>query len=503
MGNRTFREKLKKAQDFIKVGKYREALSLIIDEEVSSVRELFNKIASLIEIGFALRDEKVLRYGIYLFEEHHKEIIVLVDYRALVYYNLANQYGNMATLKSFDNDYYSCFSRSELQQSKMYYLMALESDKLEEGLKRNIHINLANCFRTLGRFEEALEHYNIALLIDPSSIIALDNKTELMVELSSLYWDKRDDILKESWDLIQDKISDESSLFRRDMLYKTMDSIKVKISDSSYLDEKQVLPAYTIESSSDFEHFYITWCIKNKLYVNLCNFCRKCDYAAGDRALIKKQNISIGKEDRGRFLRLASAYNQLKADYVSARFLLILSRYEDLDLGFVNIMAPMIEIPGMAVIDIKSSLQDQAFLSLWRIWDNIAGFLNIYLSFNKSGFITMKEIWYRDGDVKKEIVEKKDLLLNAVYDIYCDLYKGQFEKLTLLFEILSGNRKVLSKSGTFDDLNRGDLTVQLFQVIRHVLMILMQMLDSEEKDDSDFRLNFPLYSFEIPEAIKI
>ena len=503
MGSRSFREKLKKAQEIINAGNYREALKLIIDEDVSSVRELFNKIASLIDIGFALRDEKVLRYGIYLFEEHHKEIIVLVDYRALVYFNLANQYANMATLKSFDNDYYSCFSRSELQNAKTYYFLALESDKLEVDLKRDIHINLANCFRTLGRFEEALEHYNLALAVDSSSIIALDNKTELMVGLSSLYWDKRDEILKESWDLIQAKVDDESAIFRKDLLKRSLSSIENLITDKNYLKNEQLLPTYTIESSSDFEHFYISWCIKNKLYLNLCNFCRKCDYAAGDRVLIKKQDISIGREDRGRFLRLASAYNRLKAEYVSSRFLLILSQYEDLDLGFVNTMAPMIEIPGMDFIDIKSSLMDQAFLSLWRIWDNIAAFLNIYLSANISGFISMKDIWYRDGEVKREIVEKKDLLLNAVYDIYCDMYKGRFEKLPLLFEILSGNRNIISTSGNQDDLDKEHLTIELFKVVRHVLMILMQMLDSEEKDDSEFRINFPLYSFEIPDAIRI
>jgi tetratricopeptide (TPR) repeat protein len=261
MGSRSFREKLKQAQSLISSGKYRDALSLIVDEEVSSVRELFNKIASLIDIGFALRDEKVLRYGIYLFEEHHKEIIVLVDYRALVYYNLANQYANMATLKSFDNDYYSCFSRSELQKAKMYYFQALESEKLEDPLKRDIHINLANCFRTLGRFEEALEHYNLALLIDPQSIIALDNKTELMIGLSSLYWDKRDEILKESWDLIKTKINNEEAIFRKDLLIRSLSSIKSLIRDKSYLNIEQLLPTYTIESSSDFEHFYRSLCI--------------------------------------------------------------------------------------------------------------------------------------------------------------------------------------------------------------------------------------------------
>jgi len=503
MGSRSFREKLKKAQKLISDGNYREALSLIIDEEVSSVRELFNKIASLIDIGFALRDEKVLRYGIYLFEEHHKEIIVLVDYRALVYFNLANQYANMATLKSFDNDYYSCFSRSELQKAKMYYFQALESEKLEDELKRDIHINLANCFRTLGRFEEALEHYNIALQIDPQSITALDNKTELMVGLSSLYWDRRDEILKESWDLIKNKVDSESAITRKDVLHRSLSSIETLITDKTYLNSEQLLPTYTIESSSDFEHFYISWCIKNKLYLNLCTFCRKCDYAAGDRVLIKKQDISIGREDRGRFLRLASAYNRLKADYVGARFLLILSQYEDIDLGFVNTLAPMIEIPGRDTVDIRKSLVDQSFLSVWRIWDDIASFLNIYMAFNQSGNISMSEIWYENGDVKGEIIEKKDLFLNAVYDIYCDLYKGSFEKLPLLFEILSGNRNIISTSGFQEDLNREELTIELFQVIRHVLMILMQMLDSEEKDDSDFRVNFPLYSFEIPNAIKI
>ena len=35
-------------------------------------------------------------------------------------------------------------------------------------------------------------------------------------------------------------------------------------------------------------------------------------------------------------------------------------------------MAPMIDIPGRDGIDIKNSLIEQSFLSIWRIWDNIA-----------------------------------------------------------------------------------------------------------------------------------
>lgn len=407
MGNRTFREKLRKARELAGAGKYREALALIIDEEVSSLRELFNKIGILIDGGFALRDEKVLQYGIYLFEEHHKEIIVLVDYRALVYYNLANQYANMATLKSFDNDYYSLFSRSELQKAKTYYYLALESEKIDSELKRDIHIGLANCFRTLGRFEEALEQYNAALAADPQSLIALDNKTELMIGLSSLYRDRRDEILKESWDLIDGVMDREDVALRKDMLVRSQTRIQKLIDRKSYLDEVQELPNWTLESSSDLEHFYISWCVKNKLYLNLCNFCRKCDYAAGDYAVIRKQDISIAREDRGRFLRLASAYNQLKAHYVGARFLLILSRYDDIDLNFVNTMAPMIEIPGRESLSIKDSLLDQSFLSLWRIWDGIASFLNIYIGLNLSGHVRLRDIWHRDGEVKKEIVEKK------------------------------------------------------------------------------------------------
>lgn len=503
MGSRTFREKLKKAQELSQAGKYREALSLIIDEEVSSVRELFNKIAILIDAGFALRDERVLRYGIYLFEEHHKEIIVLIDYRALVFYNLANQYANMATLKSFDNDYYNSFSRSELQKAKEYYHLALQSERIEEDLKRDIHISLANCYRTLGRFEEALEHYNAALAVDPHSIAALDNKTELMIGLSSLYRDKRDEILKESWDLIQRGLEDDGSLERKENFQKSQERIRKAIAVESYLEEEQELPNWTLESTSDFEHFYITWCIKKKIYLNICNFCRKCDYAAGDNGVIRKQDISIGREDRGRYVNLAAMYNRLKSDFVGARFLFILSQYEDLDLNFVNVMAPMIEIPGMENLNIRTSLMEQSFLSLWRIWDGIASFLNVYMSLGLSGFITMRDLWYRDGDVKKEIIEKKDLLLNAVYDIYCDMYQGKFEKLPILFEILSGKRNIISTNRIHEDLDREARTLELFQVVRHVLMILMQMLDSEENDDSEFRINFPLYSFEIPDAIKI
>ena len=115
----------------------------------------------------------------------------------------------------------------------------------------------------------------------------------------------------------------------------------------------------------------------------------------------------------------------------------------------------------------------------------------------------MKDIWYGNGQIKQEIVESKNLLLNGVYDIYCDMYQGRFEKIPLLFEIFSGNRAIMARDDLQEELDNRGITIEFFKIMRHVLMILMQMLDSEEKNGSDFRINFQLYAFELPVGIKL
>ncbi|OQY33368.1 MAG: hypothetical protein B6241_08065 [Spirochaetaceae bacterium 4572_59] len=161
----TFLVHLQDARRKMSVGQYREAFNLIIDLEVQSLSSLLKKIECMIDIGFILRDEKILRYGIYLLEKHGSEVLEVEDLAPVYFLNLANQYVNMVTLSSYNDDYFAYYSRNELLKAREFYERALSYKNLPVELSYQIRIGLARVLYIAGRGVEALEQYQASLKI--------------------------------------------------------------------------------------------------------------------------------------------------------------------------------------------------------------------------------------------------------------------------------------------------------------------------------------------------
>ena len=217
------------------------------------------------------------------------------------------------------------------------------------------------------------------------------------------------------------------------------------------LDNPPNFPGCTIKARSKIESYLTEFCLKNGLYLNICNVCKKCDAAIGDTITIKEMTVSIDEKDK--YLHLASYLNQIKQDYVTARFLLILSRYNGLNLNFVDKRVTIIDTLDNSIHNIYVHLIKESFKSFYNILDKIACFIQDYLGMPKKRTYFAK-IWYSNQENKiiyNKIEDTKNFSLNALFDIHRDFDNGPYEKLRQTRNALTHrfvNIKTIQKSKT-------------------------------------------------------
>jgi hypothetical protein len=97
---------------------------------------------------------------------------------------------------------------------------------------------------------------------------------------------------------------------------------------------------------------------------------------------------------------------------VAARFLLILSRYEKLNLDFVDKRVTIINTLDYSIHNIYVQLVKTAFKTFYDILDKIAFFINDYLKLGISDReIDFTKVWYSDNKrtVRTKIVDSNNV----------------------------------------------------------------------------------------------
>ena len=274
----TFLVHLQDAREKMSAGQYQEAFKLIVDLDVQSLPSLLKKIECMIDIGFILRDEKILRYGIYLLEKHGSEVLEVEDLAPVYFLNLANQYANMITLSSYNDDYFGYYSRGELLRAREFYEKALSYDNLTAELSFQIRLGLGRILFTAGRGVEALEQYQAALKFKADDRDCLMEKGQLMSEYARINSLNSGELLREVWHLSLTGMSDETGHEDDQSELELRSRILEQMPDRSFLEAEEEYPLHSIVTNSEEEHQYTMYSLRHNLYLNLCGFCRKCDF---------------------------------------------------------------------------------------------------------------------------------------------------------------------------------------------------------------------------------
>lgn len=474
----------------------------------------------IIDIGSIQQNENFVKEGVRILKSDIGKIIKKIRiYAPSALYNLGNGYSALFYFRRKNNNCYSLFKNTENEYAKRYYLKALEYKINNPTLISQIWTNLGNCYDHSGRVFDALDCYDQALVFKPDHGMALGNKGLGLYYYAALTPQYQPTILKEAYLLIKQALKfgvnpEEVKGFKH-----YLQRIENSIPDKKFLIKKSEYPGIQIKARTKFERFLNEFCLKNKLYLNICNFCQKCNNAIGDPDSIEQMIVSLEKKDaenfvkKDQYLRLSSYLNQIKQDYITARFLLILSRYEGRNLSFVDKGVRLIDTLDYKCHNIYVELVKASFVYFYNILDKIAFFIKDYLKFkHRSDFLNFSTIWFDlpERKVKKEIRNTKNFSLNALFNIYTDLEKGPQQKLKNIRNKLTHSfLNIYHSIGIIDDKNMTEETlvedtIELARLVRNSIMYLLKFIfikESEKKDGLDKEI-LTMPAFEIPDNLK-
>lgn len=271
-----------KANEKIDSGDAESALEYVTKLEESKEENLANYyLAPLyIDIGAAKEDVPMVLRGIDLIDKNF-DVWSKIGSPESMYCKLGDGYlfyYDMTGERYLNN-------KIVLLEAKNNYRNALLAEDMDSNLKALILTNLGNVYSKTGRYIDALDCYDLALRENPDFGLAIINKGSSLIEYSSLtnnpfsfihntylhYKEasKKDNLSPEDLTNINKWIEYLEKKYGKDVLNKPHES------------ELIIGEEVTIEGFSKL------FCLMNKLYLNTCNYCQKCDSAIGDTILLK------------------------------------------------------------------------------------------------------------------------------------------------------------------------------------------------------------------------
>ena len=492
-------------------GDFKEALDLAYHIQRLGSNWLVSYVASglLIDVGNALRSEKVIREGRELLQKDLGAIAFHKEYASASYYNLANAELYLFDFEKMRNPEIAYFRKSRLENAKTYYRKSLDYHVEDSEFTSQVLVNLGNCYDNLGRVVDAIECYDKSLESKPDHGMALGNKGLALLHYATLSGEHEGKFIVEAYYLLMRALRSGVPPEATSIFEEYLKSIRENNKNARYLEVEPKFPGYKIRAKSKLERFLIQFCLENRLYLNVCDFCQKCDAAIGDTAIIRKMIVPVNEN----YYLASSAYlNHMKQDFVTARFLLVLSRYEGSSFDFVDRRVRMINTFDHSIQNIYVQLVKASFRILYDILDKIAYFINDYLKIGiPEKDIDFRRLWRaKDKTIRKEIQRTNNLSLNALFDICQDFESGPYKNLRNMRNAITHrfvNIKVFQEIENDENMTETTLverTIELAKIVRSAILYLLHFVHVEEnrKELMKRGKTLPIFAQDLPDNIK-
>lgn len=293
---------------------------------------------------------------------------------------------------------------SEYTNNNDTILDSLASFRTASIYLSSAHTNLANLLGQCGRLITALSYLNIE--VKNEYPMAIGNLAGFLMDYTNYIYDDghKGVFIKESYQLLKEVLQGSSEFVHSDALthYKHLIDILKSNFSLDYLETPNEFDDFKL-GDSDEEIYYRKWCLKHVLFLNPLNDVYNHS--------IKRQDIlhlPTIVTDSNEGPRLHGLFNQIKQEYVSARYMIFdalnnpTHHFSDKDVYIVNTL----DYPtyGIGIEKMK-----YAYRSLYSLFDRLSYLVNDYFELGiKEHDVSHRSIW------SKEIVRgKKTYKLNV------------------------------------------------------------------------------------------
>ncbi len=344
-------------------------------------------------------------------------------HEAARHYQLANAYSLRATWNGDDTEY-TFFDSSDLIEAIGHSRASVSQEyrsKLGAARETQSFVNFANHLSHTGRVCEALVWYNKAIQNKPDHSIGLGNRGLCKMHYAGLLFSQKhtarflhsayQDFEKalENWD---DPHPSAKHLFESQM--KSIEDYKDTELNIDNEDEFEL-------GETSFDEEYHKWVLKNHLYLNPLNDIYTHTSTAHDFFCLPNMLIPDGED-----FPYPGIYNQIKQEYVSARYLYYegVSK-ENKNSHFSDREVKLQDTFDYSVYGYRTEQIKTALRMSYSIFDKIAVLINEYFGVGQKG-PSYSEVWNKNGDYKQGLADpfqdSDNWALNALYWIKKDFH---------------------------------------------------------------------------------
>ena len=310
-------------------------------------------------------------------------------------------------------------------------------DTAETNRKCQILTNLANSLNTAGRFVEAHEYWNRALVIEPRFWMALGNRGRGRIEYAKAIYSQhaREELI---WTAYRDltravELVDEYPYGSPG----APEFFKWHITDllarfgSDFLNHEMKFIDYSLGRSRR-EKVYRAWALQETLFLNILNDLGTYSAAASDPLHLPAYLAPFNEPPI-----LIGFFNQIKQEYVSARWFFFDSldsedsdkpHFSDREVHLLNTL----DYPVCSVAAEKMKL---AFRATYSIFDKIAYFLNAYMKLGiPETQVNFRSVWStkvnKSTTLRPEFEGLENWPLRGLYWLSKDFFEATFSDVT-------------------------------------------------------------------------
>lgn len=370
-----------------------------LDSEVA-----LNHLARLIDLSLDFKHVDGTNRAIQIGEQLSKRSLAPAD-DILLNYFLSNAWANKRQLEKHSEQDRWKWEQPEIEKQIIHLRRAIRHIGFSDlaSLRRcQIFTNLGNILNTAGRFVEALEHWNQALSLVPTFGMAQGNRAFGLLHYSkALYDDGHQPILLRHAYVgfrIALKIAEDDP-YEVDPIAKDAFGRQIQWIESvirpEYLSQGTGMDEFPLGDSEE-ETKYRRWCLQNRLFLNPLNDLGPYSVAAHDVLTTPSMVVKTGEG-----MHFQGFYNQLKQEFVSARYLYYEgvtsseSHFSDKDVLLYNTL----DYPAYSLAVEKMKM---AFRMTYSILDKVSYFLNAYLALSiPERQVSFRSFWYNRQDRKR------------------------------------------------------------------------------------------------------
>lgn len=390
--------------------------------------DFFTTLANEIDEACDINDQVELEKLLMRIFEYDRSTLSILNNAKLDFY-CANIYASLRQLTNDDQDW--AWSQPLLEKEIYCLRLALNSLRepsapdIKTDLKLRIITNLANALDNIGRFVEAIELWDKAISEDPDFGMALGNKALALFCYAEYINDplSQNIFLKNSYTTFKQAMSFGVEGHAAEHIKAWVDHLR-SIADWDGLNLKE--PKMS-RGRSKAEKKYKRWCVKNRLVLNTVNDILQKSEALSDSLTLPSITLPASNEYTS-LPRPYAIFNQLKQEYVSARYLVFEALQDkDAPLHFSDKETLLYDALDYRFYRLWVEKVKMAFLAAHAIFDKIAYLINDYWKLGlKIKSINFNSIWYLEGRPKlglaKQFESSKNWPLRGLYWLSKDFY---------------------------------------------------------------------------------